>query len=226
MTTLAYELSQRGVQLANLKNRPADWRLEVRWADADRSGGWQLDCEHLEYSPGLVPVLVVGDAWDDNTGYRDAALSSNYRWFIGNVEEDYRALTGGWAGDSITLWLGEYEEDMAAYLADVIVGLADYPIIDEDLMVEVEEEFREKSWDFSLEREMGQDVAIKLGHDGSRDFSNEVTGHSKFRTWVDDSMSVNNIYGHLEYEDLVFNKADWATMVAYVADKFAATLTD
>jgi len=91
---------------------------------------------------GQVPFCSYGDY--DNSG---SVERSNYRVFM----EMFRSIDGiyevlsGWDGHSIMVDLEKLNENQE--IIDVIAGLNDYPVIDEEDMCRIEMEMEKESWE-------------------------------------------------------------------------------
>lgn len=106
---------------------------------------------------------------EDLYGYADAVEVSNYRTLIADWGTSDALITGTWSNvDTIGLYL---DTEAPEGLVDVIDALANYPVLDESLMSEVEQEIIAEHWDSYGAHDTAMAVADALGLDGAADLT-------------------------------------------------------
>jgi hypothetical protein len=105
-------------------------------------------------------IVITGATANDRHGYDDPVSVSNYR----TLEESWGHLDGFHRGaymncDSIAL---ELDSEAPEDLLDVLEALADYPVLDDSLWSEVEQEMIEDHWESYGRRDTLEALATAL----------------------------------------------------------------
>jgi hypothetical protein len=146
--TVALEADTRTVREALVDGFGPDWQ---NWAPVS-----VIDTSRVPRES----IVVTGATANDRHGYDDAVSVSNYR----TLEDSWGHLDGFHRGaymncDSIAL---ELDSEAPEDLLDVLEALADYPVLDECLMSEVEQEMIEEHWESYGRRDSLEALATAL----------------------------------------------------------------
>ncbi len=162
------ELTEESISI-----RPATVREAMA---AEYGDDWAKGTSHVatffegNYRTDYKDLLIITHTEANNRqGYDEAVAVSNYRVLRDRWSELEGLTDGPWSNcDVIAL---ELDLPAPEDLTDVIDGLADYPVVDEQAWSEVEQEFIQEHWDSYGKSAVLDAVAKAIDQDGRSDLT-------------------------------------------------------